>query len=70
MSLDDHAIDMPCPGCGENIPTTIGRLKSKPDLVCSVCGAESRIDLSKFEEGRALAEKALGDLLSKPGFKL
>jgi predicted RNA-binding Zn-ribbon protein involved in translation (DUF1610 family) len=41
-------IDIPCPNCGAKTKKTVGWLKAYDDVVCSGCGANIKIDKSKF----------------------
>lgn len=59
--LDSAGLDIPCPGCGEEIHETIGRVKHNPELVCPGCGQIVAVDADQLRSGIAAAEKSLDD---------
>ncbi len=61
MNIDSHTVSIPCPGCGEKIEETLGRLKDDAHLVCTSCGQKVFVDAEKFRAGIAAAEKAMDE---------
>lgn len=60
LIADSHAITLPCPGCGQKHSKTVGWLKAHKHISC-VCGARIDVDLTKFDQGIATAQKGLDD---------
>lgn len=70
LNVEGVGLDIPCPGCGQKIHETIGRLKNDPKLTCPGCGAVVHVNTEQFFEGIKGVEKSLDDLgrsLSKIG---
>lgn len=62
QTLDNHAIELPCPHCGRKISQTIGKLKANPHLTCPGC--KGGIDIKADQLRRAVdgINKQLTDL--------
>lgn len=70
VNLDDHTLDIPCPGCGEKSEQTFGGLKDNPDFTCTQCGAVIHIkpdELRAITEGVQKKVDELARMLSKLG---
>lgn len=62
LDIDAHALDIPCPGCGEKLHETIGRLKGNPKLTCPHCGERFAVNADQFRRGLAPVEESLDKL--------
>lgn len=61
LNVENVALDIPCPRCGQEIHETIGRLKNDPNLTCTACGQPFLMDLNEFNTKIAAVEKSLDD---------
>lgn len=69
LNLDQATVSVPCGQCGQKLTQTIGWLKAQRQFTCT-CGAINNVDLTKFDQGVASAQKsldALGDTLRNFG---
>ena len=55
-------VAIPCPKCKRNIPESIRRLETSPDLTCPNCGTVFRLDVEEFRKVLGKAEQQWGDL--------
>jgi len=46
--FDDHEVTLTCPECGQEIPQTIGQLKTNPNLECPGCGRAIKVDADQM----------------------
>jgi hypothetical protein len=60
LNANAHRVNIPCQACTKKFSVTIGQLRTKPQLTCT-CGATTTVNLSKFDQGMAGAEKAIKD---------
>jgi DNA-directed RNA polymerase subunit RPC12/RpoP len=67
LNFDEHALDIPCPHCGNKIQEKIGRLKTDPEITCPACAMSFTIDATEFRSGVAEAEKSLSSFLTGIG---
>lgn len=66
LNLDSHTLDLPCGGCGKKHSKTLAWLKANKQITCD-CGATTTVDVSKFEQGLATAQKSLDGLQATLG---
>ncbi|WKW51891.1 hypothetical protein [Rhodomicrobium lacus] len=69
--LNEHILDIPCPGCGAKNAHSIGWIKENDHFICA-CGARVNIDKAGLLSGIEEAERALNDFqrsLRQMGFK-
>ena len=61
LNADSHTITLPCPGCGKKHTQTVRWLKAHKQITCA-CGASIAVDLTKFDQGIATAQKSVDSL--------
>lgn len=67
LDLNSHTLEIPCPNCGKKFQETIGRLKHNPEIRCSGCGSNIRIDADELRQGIQTVENSLADLQRQLG---
>ena len=61
LNLSSVKLQIPCPGCGQKIPETIGRLQDDPKITCPACGKLILVSTTELDKGIKAVEKSLGD---------
>jgi transcription elongation factor Elf1 len=59
LDLDQHNVGIPCPGCGQEVTETVGKLKESPDLTCSNCAARISVDATELTAGLDRVQQSL-----------
>jgi hypothetical protein len=61
IQFDAHALEIPCPQCGQKHKKTVGWLKSHQDIACG-CGGTIAVDSRDLHRKLADVEKQLKDI--------
>jgi predicted RNA-binding Zn-ribbon protein involved in translation (DUF1610 family) len=55
--LSQYMPDMPCPNCGNLIPTSIQQILFSNSLCCPICGLKINIDKRKSDKALEMLKK-------------
>lgn len=59
-NFQQHSMDLPCPGCGTTIPTTVAEAKAHPEIRCPGCGASIELNAAGLDQGEAELSQIIG----------